>query len=214
MSIAFSMAFRSPSLGDNFPLFYATGYLPFMMYSDLAGKLGKSLSFSKPLLFYPSVTYLDALIARFLLNSLTHLMVIYVMLFGIITIFDTGNILTYPPILNAICMALALGLGVGVFNCFLLARFSLWERVWGIITRPLFIISAIFYTMESLPSKVRDILWYNPLVHVVGVMRRGVYSTYDATWASPIYVYSISVVLTFLGLVFLARYHRELLNNR
>ncbi|UWQ14583.1 ABC transporter permease [Aliiroseovarius sp. M344] len=214
MSIAFSMAFSSPALGNNFPLFYATGFLPFMMYSDLAGKLGKSLIFSKPLLFYPSVTYLDALVARFLLNGLTHLMVLYILLFSIITIFDTGNILTYPSILNAVCMALAFGFGVGVFNCFLLARFSIWERVWGIITRPLFIISSIFFLMESLPSQARDILWYNPLVHIVGVMRRGVYATYDATWASPIYVYGISMVLTFIGLVFLARYHRELLNSR
>ena len=45
MTIAFSLAFRSPALGDNFPLFYATGYLPFMMYSDLAAKIGQSIRF-------------------------------------------------------------------------------------------------------------------------------------------------------------------------
>lgn len=213
MSIAFSLAFASPALGNNFPLFYATGFLPFMMYTDLAAKLGKSLIFSKPLLFYPSVTYLDALIARFLLNGLTHLMVFYVLIFGIITIFDTGNFLIYPHILNSIGMALALGFGVGVLNSFLLTRFSVWERIWVIITRPMFIISTVFYLMESLPAQVRDVLWYNPLVHIVGIMRRGVYATYDATWASPAYVYGLSLVMAFLGLVFLGRYHRELLNS-
>ena len=32
MSVAFGLVLRSPSLGTNFPIFYATGYLPFMMY--------------------------------------------------------------------------------------------------------------------------------------------------------------------------------------
>ena len=32
LSFAFSLAFRSPSLGTSFPLFYATGYLPFLLF--------------------------------------------------------------------------------------------------------------------------------------------------------------------------------------
>ena len=87
MTLAFSLAFASPALGNNFPLFYATGFLPFMMYSDLANKISQSIRFSRPLLFYPSVTYLDAIIGRFLLNGLTHLMVFYLLIFSIMTFF-------------------------------------------------------------------------------------------------------------------------------
>ena len=111
-------------------------------------------------------------------------------------------------------MALALGLGVGVFNCFVLSKFPLWEKVWGIVNRPLFIISSIFFIPESLPQPFRDYLWYNPLIHVIGEMRKGFYATYDATWVDNMYVYGISMVLMFLGLVFLGRYHREILNNQ
>ncbi|MCK0140355.1 ABC transporter permease [Aliiroseovarius sp. F47248L] len=214
MTLAFSLAFASPALGNNFPLFYATGFLPFMMYSDLANKISQSIRFSRPLLFYPSVTYLDAIIGRFLLNGLTHLMVFYLLIFSIMTFFETGNILHYPSIVNALCMALALGLGVGVFNCFVLSKFPLWEKVWGIVNRPLFIISSIFFIPESLPQPFRDYLWYNPLIHVIGEMRKGFYATYDATWVDNMYVYGISMVLMFLGLVFLGRYHREILNNQ
>ena len=214
MTIAFSLAFRSPALGDNFPLFYATGYLPFMMYSDLVAKIGHSIRFSKPLLFYPAVTFVDAIIARLLLNALTHLMVFYILMSGIMLAFDTGNILDYPAILNALGMALALGLGIGTLNCFLLMRFPIWEQVWVIISRPLFIISAIFFLFESIPLPYRDYLWYNPLIHVTGEMRRGFYATYDGAYINPLYVYMISVVAFTIGLIFLSRYHRVLLNNR
>ncbi|WP_275394325.1 ABC transporter permease [Aliiroseovarius sp. Z3] len=213
MTVAFSMAFASPALGNNFALFYATGYLPFMMYLDLSNKISKSIRFSRPLLFYPSVTYLDAILARFFLNALTHFLVFYILMFGIMTWFDTGNILDYAAILNSLCMVMAVSFGVGVMNCFLLTRFAIWERVWGIVTRPLFIISSIFFLLESIPQPFREYLAFNPLVQIVGEMRRGFYATYDATWVNPLYVYGISLILTVLGLVFLGRYHRELLNN-
>lgn len=213
MTVAFSMAFASPALGNNFALFYATGYLPFMMYLDLSNKISRSIRYSRPLLSYPSVTYLDAIFARLFLNALTHFLVFYILMFGIMTLFDTGNILNYAAIFNSLSMALAFSFGVGVLNCFLLTKYPIWERVWGIVTRPLFIISSIFFLIESIPQPFRDYLAYNPLVHIIGEMRRGFYATYDATWVNPLYVYGISLTLTVLGLVFLGRYHRELLNN-
>lgn len=212
LSLAFSLMFTSPALGTNFPLFYATGLLPFMAYSELAMKLGQALRFSRPLLFYPSVTYLDAVLARFLLNALTQMAVFYVIMTGILVIFDTRCILNVPAILNALGMAMALGLGVGTLNCFLLTKFALWERIWVILNRPMFIISSIFFLPESIPPPFRDILWFNPLVHVVGQMRRGFYATYDAPWISALYIYGISLGALVLGLIFLGRYHRELLN--
>ncbi len=213
MTLAFSMAFAAPALGNNFPLFYATGFLPFMMYSDLSVKISQSIRFSHALLFYPSVTYLDAIIGRFLLNGLTHIMVFYVLMYGIMTFYGTGNILNYPAIVNSLCMALSIGLGVGIFNCFVLSRYPLWDRLWAIINRPLFIISSIFFLLESLPEPFRGYLWYNPLVHVIGEMRRGFYATYDATWVSPMFVYGTSMGFGLVGLIFLGRYHREILNN-
>ena len=38
LAFAFSLALRAPSLGTNFALFYATGYLPFMLYFYSAKK--------------------------------------------------------------------------------------------------------------------------------------------------------------------------------
>lgn len=53
LSFVFSIAFRSPPLGDNFPLFYASAYLPFMLFLDVNNKLATAIKFSRPLLAYP-----------------------------------------------------------------------------------------------------------------------------------------------------------------
>ena len=59
LSLVFSLAFRSPSLGTNFPLFYASGLLPFMAYMDVSQKVAQSIRFSRQLIFYPGVTFVD-----------------------------------------------------------------------------------------------------------------------------------------------------------
>ncbi|TRD15446.1 ABC transporter permease [Palleronia caenipelagi] len=214
MTIAFSVMLRSPALGTSFPLFYATGLLPFMMYSDVALKLGQSIRFSRQLLFYPAVTYADAIVARFLLNTLTHLMVFYIIMTGLMWFYDTRNILDYAAILNALGMAMVVGLGVGTLNCFLLTRFGLWERIWAIVNRPMFLMSGIFFLYDNLPEPFRSYLWLNPLIHVTGEMRRGFYASYDATYVSHTYVYGFGLTALCIGFIFLSRYHRVLLNNR
>ncbi len=212
-SIIFSVMFSSPGLGTSFPLFYATGYLPFMMYNDVANKTAVSIRFSRPLLQYPSVSFLDALLARFLLNGLTHVLVFFVVTGGLWLFLDAIATLNFPAILLSMTMALALALGIGALNCYLMARFPVWERVWQIATRPLFIVSGVFFLYDTLPENIRFFMWFNPLTHVIGVMRQGFYATYQPHWISPVFVFAISSLCFTLGLALLYRHHRDLLND-
>lgn len=214
MTLAFSLLLRSPSLGTNFLLFYATGYLPFSLYMSLSVKISQAIRFSRPLLAYPSVTYTDAIIARLLLNLLTQVMVFYIIMSGIHLVYDVRTVLDLPAILLAFSMATALGLGVGVMNCFLMSIMPVWENIWQIVNRPLFLLSMVLYIYEDMPSYVQNYLWYNPLGHMTGVMRTGFYPTYDATYVSVTYVFGVAAVLTTAGLILLGRYHRLILNER
>ena len=213
LSFIFSQAFHAPALGASFPLFYATGYLPFMMFNDVANKIGATIRFSRPLLSYPAVTFLDAVLARFLLNTLTHVMVFFIVVFGIWLFLDALTSLDMLSIVIAMTMAASLALGIGTLNCYLMTAFPLWERIWQIATRPLFIISGVFFLYESLPETMRNVLWFNPLTHVIGEMRRGFYPTYDASYVSYTYVFAVALISFAIGLALLYRYHRDLLNS-
>ncbi len=213
LSIGFSLVLRTPSLGTSFLLFYASGYLPFHLYQNLSGMIGAAIRFSKPLLKYPAVNWLDAVLARFLLNSLTNILVTIILLTGILAAIDSRAVLDLPPVIEAMTMAMGLGLGVGVINCAISGLYPLWEMIWSIITRPLFLASGILYLFEDLPQLAQDLLWYNPLIHIVGRMRAGFYPTYTASYADPVYVLAISLALLALGLLLLRRHHRAILNR-
>lgn len=211
LSIVFSLALRSPPLGSNFPLFYATGLLPFLMFMTTSTKISQALTYSKQLLAYPRVTIMDAVLARLILNVLTQLLVTYLVLSGILLIFVTNTSLVLSSALLSIAMAVALGLGFGILNCFLFSQFRLWQSAWGIVTRPLVIISGVIFLPSMFPREIRDILWYNPLIHVTGEMRHAFYHSYHATYVSPAYVFAISLITGVVGLLFLWRYHRDIL---
>lgn len=213
MSFVFSYAFRSPAIGSNFPLFFASGMVPFMAYMDASGKIAVALRFSRSLLFYPGVTYVDALLARFIMSVMTQIMIAAVVFTGIILVFSVDVILDIPAIALGFAMTFALALGIGTLNCYLLSVYPVWERAWAILNRPLFIISCIFFMFDTVPQPFRDYLWWNPLIHVVGMVRSGIYATYDASYVSPLYVFSISMVTFCFGLLLLRRYHKDIVNN-
>ena len=213
MTVIFSLGFRNPPLGNDFAIFYASGLVPFFAYGSVSGKVGTAILYSKSLLIYPAVTYLDALLARFILNSTTQILVAYILYSFIILVMDNAVSLSLGPVLLSFAMVLSLALGVGALNGFLFAVFPIWQQAWSILTRPLFIISGIFFIFDSVPEPYQNYLWYNPLVHVVGISRSGFYARYDANYASPTYVFAVAGICFVIGLVFLRRYHRDILHN-
>lgn len=213
LSFGFSLMLRSPSLGNSFLLFYASGYLPFNLYQTLSLTLARSISFSRPLLMYPVVTWTDAILARLILNLLTGLLVAYILITAIMAITDTRTVLDIGPMIGSMALAALMGLGIGALNCALGGLYPTYDIIWSIATRPLFIISGILFVYEDLPRSVQQILWYNPLIHVTGKMRAGVFSNYDASYVSNTYVLVVSLVCLFLGLLLLGRYHRDILNR-
>ena len=213
LGFGFSLLLRNPSLGNSFLLFYATGFLPFSLYQNLSNTVGRSINFSKPLLKYPTVTWVDAVLARFLLNSLTGILVAYIVLTGILYLNDTRTVIEYAPLLRSMFLTILLGFGIGVLNCALFGLIAIWDTVWAIVTRPLFLASGIFFIYEDMPPVVQDVLWYNPLLHLTGLMRQGFYPMYAPQYISVTYVACFSLIALFFGLLLLSRYHREILNR-
>ncbi len=213
MTLVFSMIARNPPVGDNFPLYFASGLLPFMMYQSVVAKVGGAIRYSKPLLAYPSVTYLDAITSRLLLTVLTEIMVSLVVLVVIIQIYGLKLNIDYLACVEAVLLAVSLGLGIGLVNCYLISMVPIWQSVWSVLNRPLFLISGVFFLLDPLPEHVRDPLLWNPLAHPIMVLRRGLFDTYDAPYAAPSYVFVVSLCLGTIGMLLLHRYHRVILDE-
>lgn len=210
LSVIFSLLFRSPGLGTNFPYFFAGGFLPFMLYATISSQIAASIRYSKALLSYPAVTFMDAILARLLLNFMTHILVTFIVISGIIFMYDLKPILYWPSLFLAMAMAISMAIAVGTMNCLLISSYPLWERTWAIANRPMFIISGVLFIPEALPAQMREYLMYNPLAHVTSEMRKGMFATYDAVHVNPVFVFTIAIGMTSLSLLFLLRHHKDI----
>ncbi|MGQ0565160.1 MAG: ABC transporter permease [Gemmobacter sp.] len=211
LTLILSLYFRTPPLGQNFALFYASGILPMAIFLDIINKVAGSVRFSRALLTYPGVTFLDALLARFLVAVMTKSIIFVLVLAAIIQIYDLNPFFNYDKIAQGLVMAMALGLAIGSFNCLMFAFVPLYDRLFGMLQRPLFLFSAIVYLFETVPLPYRDWLWWNPIIHMVGSIRAGLYPTYSADYVSVTYVVILIAIFLPTSLFFMRRYWREIL---
>lgn len=213
LSVAFSLAVRTPPMGTSFMLFYATGVVPFSMFNTMSKGVAGAVATNKGLLTYPVVSTLDAVLAKFVLNFLTIFVVALVLFGGIILLGDIAVNLDLGAAAAAFGLAALLGLGVGTLNCVLNGFFLTWRNIWSVLTRPLFFLSGIFFTYESVPPEFQTYLWYNPLIHIIGLMRAGFYGTYDPYYVSYSYVLGIAGGTFVIGAYLLRRHSSFLIEQ-
>ena len=213
LAIAFSLALRSPPLGTSFMLFYATGMIPFSLFRTMSGGVAGAIKTNRGLLAYPVVTALDAVLAKFVLNFMTITLVSIILFTGIILGFGLHVNLDLGAVVLAVAMAGILGLGIGTLNCVLFGFYPTWKNVWTILNRPLFILSGIFFTFEMVPKAFQAVLWWNPIVHIIGVMRSGFYGTYEAAYVSLPYVLGIGLGTFVLGAWLMRRHASALIEQ-
>ncbi|CAN5691660.1 ABC transporter permease [soil metagenome] len=213
LAIGFSLALRSPPLGTSFILFYATGIIPFTIYTTMANGVSGAVRTNRGLLTYPVVTALDAILAKFVLNFMTILMIGVGLSSGIILILGLHVNLDLAAIAIAFTLAALVGLGVGTLNCVLFGFFPTWKNVWGVLTRPLFLLSGIFYVFEMVPASFQALILWNPLIHVIGLMRSGFFGTYDPSYVSYPYVLGVAGGSFVLGAYLLRRHESHLIEQ-
>lgn len=210
LALVFSLALRDPPIGTSFMFFYATGIIPFFLFNAVSRTVAGAVSSNKGLLTYPAVTVLDTIFAKFLLEMLTMGVVASVLFTGIILVEEVHINFRPEAVVLSLAMAGLLGLGVGTLNCLLFGYFPTWKNVWAVLTRPLFLVSGVIFTFDLVPAAFQKVLWFNPIVHVIGTMRAGFYGGYPADYVSVTYVVGVALGLFVIG-AWLVRRHASFL---
>lgn len=210
LALAFSYIARVPPLGTSFMYFYASGIVPFMMYNSISNSTMHAMRANRGLLTYPVVAPLDTLIARASLDAMTYF-VIAIILLPAIAVYDrVSTNIDAAALAITFTMIFALGLGVGTLNCVLIGFFPTWQNIWGVLNRPIFIISGVLFNFDSIPTNLRDLLWYNPIAQIIAEARQGLYGVETEGFVSLPYVFGISMLLFLVG-AFLMRQNEAFL---
>jgi len=194
-------AFGSQDIaGVPYPLFFAAGILPYLFFQTSINQCLMAIEGNLALQNYKVVKPADGVLARFILEML---------IYGISSVLIIGTMVNvWSPVswnsttgvfavLGCLCM-LSLG------GCFLAAvagpLYHESKKIVPILMRPLFFLSGIFFAADSIPVAYREILLWNPLLHVSELIRFYMFKGYESNEGSLPYLLVCSLVLLFIGL--------------
>ena len=138
---------------------------------------------------YPQVKPIDALIARFILDSLLIMGGGSVLLLGLYWFADLTP--SFPGPLEAIgmiAMLLMMGMGISLTVGIFATISDTFDRVLGFITRPLIFVSLVMHLGIQLPANIRYWISWNPLADINEFLRYyalGIPPMPEATVAYP-----------------------------
>lgn len=196
-----------PISGVAYPLFFASGILPYLYFQTSVTQSLTAIEGNLALLTYKAVKPSDGVIAKCLVE-----IVIYTVT-GIAIIAVMANFWFPFRIENAlgviaviICLVL-LTLGISFITAVLGPLHHESKKVVPILMRPLFFLSGVFFAADSLPHHAREILLYNPLMQIMELLRHYLFASYQSNEGSLPYLFLCSLLSFFFGL----SYYR---NNR
>lgn len=192
---------RSPPQGMEFLPFLATGIIVYISLRNIANRMSSAIESNRGLLLYPQVTPFDLMVARLLLEGATFI--------GVFTVILGGGVLlgfASPPadplmlLLTLFCVVL-LGAGIGTLQGAVTMNFPWVDHFMRPFWRMMLWTSGVFFTLKQLPMSAQDILVWNPVLHVIELMRAAYFAQVEPYRVSYGYVMWWVLGSAFLGLL-------------
>lgn len=200
MTLFFSGLGGGRAASTEFPIFFATGVIPFQYFRHASSFVGMSLEANEPLFNYPTVREFDAALSRLLLDTITSLLIATMVFCFLMAVFGAS----LPAHIGYMLVSFAglglLALGIGLNVAALQRRFTMSHYVYNMIMSPAFFVSGVFYSLESVPPDFRDIIIWNPIIHGIEGFRVGYYASFSDQHLSLSYLFFVDLVLIFLGM--------------
>jgi len=197
----FSSMSRTSPIGDNIGLFILTGIIPFQLFSNIVNNIMSGLTVNKALLGYPQVMPLDIIISRVVIEFVSIALVFIVCLIFASSYGITIKIDNFIQMMEAVVLVVLIATGVGMINLSITLSMPSYSNIYAALSRPLYFMSGIFFTMDFLSPEALTYLSYNPLLNIVEWFRSGFYTSFDSSLYDKEYTVTFSLVIFFIGLL-------------
>ncbi|MDR3712695.1 MAG: hypothetical protein P4L51_07765 [Puia sp.] len=199
---AYMLANRLAPLGDDPGIFIATGIAPYIFCLYPARFTAMAVLQNKPLLQFPILKPIYLIFSRAALEILSACIVFSIFI-GILSLADMAIMpIDIYEAATAIALTIYLGVSIGIFGVILCSL----SPMIGILFVAFFILglymaSGVFLPLSFYSETTKEIMAYNPLFHVVGLLRSAYYNSYGFENFSAFYVFFVANIFLCLGLL-------------
>lgn len=202
MIVIFSALGHPGYAGIGFTVFLSVGVITYGLFSEISNRSIKAMEANSTLFNYRPIRPIDTVLARALLELVLHAAVLFVLLFlywlfgGKVVVGDM------PKLLLVYLLLTAFSTGIGILYMLITDLYSDAEKVLPLVTRPLFFISGIFFSLESVPRDYWPLLLWNPIFHAIEMAREALSDGFRVPGVSMAYLAVSAVAVLSIALFF------------
>lgn len=192
---------RSYGKGISVVSFIILGYTIFIMFRGIWNRSDKAIDSNLPLMYHRMVTVFDILVSRALLEAAASLMAFFI-LQGLCIMLEMAEFPARPIyFLTGFLQYFWFSIALSLIVCAASYENPTVEKFIHPISYILMPLSGAFFMVDWFPDKFHGLIAYWPMASVFEEMRYGWFEPASAEHFYPLYVCSVSMVLTLVGLL-------------
>lgn len=196
--------------GIEFPLFLMTGVMLNSLFVEVTSRSIRAMAANSTLFNYRPIRPVDTVISRTVLELLLHAGVYAVLLGGYSALGGTVVIHDLPLLLAVFLLLSLFACGIGILFMLVTDAYEDADKVLPLMTRPLFFISGVFFSIQIVPRDYWPFLLWNPIFHAIELAREAVAPGYSAPAVSLGYLALCTMSALTVSLMFYRRAERRL----
>ena len=200
---------RSLSNGLAFAPFALIGVLGYRVFRQVVERMMSVMDTYAAVFVYPQVFPIDVLLMRFVYEVLVVLALF--VLFISIAVFFYPQSVTFPNIplaVAAFVVFAVMSMGLGMMAFVLKQMSPKVAKFVPALTRDIYFISGVFFSLSTLPGWAEHILWWNPILQTIDILREGILRGFSSPTSLGYVTLCSLVSISFGCAVYFAFRHR------
>lgn len=198
--VLFGFHARKTLPGIDYPIFIMTGIIPWLLFNNIVNRSMAAFEANRGLFNYRQVKPIDTILSRVLVECLIYFVVLLCfMALGNALGFRVG-IDNIPGVGLIVGELVLFSFGIGLFSAVVSQFSENYAKVIGLMLRPLYFASGMFFSVDTVPEKFRWMLLLNPVIHFIELIRSFYFKTFYSVHASGVYILYWTVLFLFISL--------------
>ena len=200
-------------LGVDILVFLATSFLAFFLFKNIITQSMNSFTANKALFNYKQVKPITTIFARVILEIFLTIFATLVMIgMGLYLELDL-TIQNFNMVLVSVAWLCVFAFGIGLFTAVISSFYEWFKKFVTFLMMPLLFLSALFYTVDSLPQIYQEMILYNPVVHFIEMIHGYYFNTLSTKYVDYTYMTYWTLIPLFLGLFFYTKSEKKIISS-
>lgn len=197
--------------GVDFPVFLATGFIAFFLFKKIVNRSMESFKANEALFNYIQVKPIDTIFARFILEILVSIVATLVfVVIGLYLEYDIA-VKNFNMVVISVVWLCIFAFSIGLLSAVIGTFYETFKKIIEVIMTPLLFLSALMYTVDSLPQTLQEIILYNPLVHFIEMIHGNYFLALDTKHVDYEYMIYWTLVPLFFSLYFYVKSEEKII---